>query len=367
MSPIRIKDLRPYKDAEAIALSKRQRYNYIKLDCNEASYPPSPHVRARLLDFIENERLHWYPDTQSQDLKRKLCQYVGYPEEFIATFNGCDDALDSICRTYLSKGDEIIIFSPVYDNIRLFSELTGAQVIPYFSRTPFESDIEGVDQLINKKTKIIYLANPGNPTGATFTDEQIRKILSHQELMVVVDEAYSEFWLRTSLPLIREYPNLIITRSFSKAFGLAGLRCGYLVTNPSNMDNITKARNGKNVNVLAQVAAAAAIEDLAYIWEQIERMHKTKEWFVNACRLIGIKVVDTVVNFVLIQVRDAEKITEMLSQHNILVRNRSSFSNMEGFIRISIGSRSQMERLFEVLSLLTSDYFTDKSITQTVA
>lgn len=367
MSPTKTKDLRPYKDAESIAISDRQSCNYIKLDCNEAPYPPSPHVRARLLDFIENDRLHWYPDTQSQDLKNKLCPYVGYPEEFIATFNGCDDALDTVCRTYLNKGDEIIIFSPVYDNIRLFAELTGARVIRHFSHTPFQANVEGLEQLINNKTKIVYLANPGNPTGTTFTEEQIREVLNHPELVVVVDEAYFEFWMRTSLPLIREYQNLIITRSFSKAFGLAGLRCGYLVTDPINMDNITKARNGKNVNVLAQVAAAAALEDLAYIQEQIERMHKTKEWFVNACRLIGVKVVDTVVNFVLIQVKNPEEVTEILSQHNILVRNRTSFSNMEGFIRISVGPRGQMERLLEVLSSLSIDYFIDKSVSQTVA
>ncbi len=350
-----INKLSPYKDAQSLPLSHPGKKNFLKLDCNEAAYPPSPHVRARLLDFIENEPLNWYPDTQSQDLKRALCKYVGYPPEFILTFNGCDHALDSICRTYLTKGDQAIIFSPIYDNFRLFVELTGASVVPFLSSSPFHAKIAGFEKLLTPKTKVIYLANPGNPTGTTYSEEQIRTILDVSNALVIVDEAYFEFWGISSLLLIKDYPNLIITRSFSKAFGLAGLRCGYLITDPRNVHSIEKTRNGKNINALAQLASEAALEDLAYIKEQIQRMHKTKEWFVNTMRTKGLIVDSTVANFVLLKVNCPDEVEKILTNSNILIRNRSRFPQLDGYLRITIGMRREMENLTDILSNITTD------------
>lgn len=351
-----LEKVQPYEDARSLPLSHPGKKSFLKLDCNEAPYGPSPHVRTRLMDFIENASLNWYPDPQSQDLKEALCLYVGYPPEYVSTFNGCDHALDSICRTYLKSGDEVIVLSPTYDNFRLFVELTGATIVPYFASSPFQAEVEGLEKLITCRTKIVYLANPNNPTGITYTVEQIQSILRATGALVIVDEAYFEFWGKTSLSLIKDFPNLVITRSFSKAFGLAGLRCGYLVTDPRNVKKIEKVRNGKNINVLAQLAASVALKDLNYIKEQIERMHKTKEWFANSLRAKGMYVVNTVANFILLKVNKPDQAENIFSINNVLIRNRSHFPKLEGYLRITIGTKEEMQRFLKIASLIPPEY-----------
>ena len=350
-----LNNIRPYENSLSLPLSHLCRKTITKLDCNEAPYPPSSHVRRRLIEFIENDPLNWYPDTQSHDLKQKLSEYIGYPPEYILTFNGCDHALDSLCRAYLTQKDEVIFFSPTYDNFRFFVELTGARIIPYFSSFPFQPETKNLEKLTTPNTKIIYLANPNNPTGTTYTEEQIRHILNASKALVIVDEAYFEFWGKTSLPLIKEFSNLVITRSFSKAFGLAGLRCGYLVTNPCNIRTIEKVRNGKSINALAQLAAKAALEDLAYIKEQVRCMHEVKNWCVNVMRASGVPVVDTVANFILIKVRQPNEVEKALMAKEILVRNRSCFPQLEGYLRITIGLRSEMEKFAKAISSIKTE------------
>ena len=169
---------------------------------------------------------------------------------------------------------------------------------------------------------------------------------------MIVDEAYFEFWGETNLALIGEFPNLVITRSFSKAFALAGLRCGYLVTDPRNVGVLEKIRNGKNINSLAQVAAIAALEDTAYLRAQTARLRENQRLFVEEAAGLGIPVTGTPANFVLIKVSSPEKVKKALEDRRILVRNRSHMPQLEGYLRITTGSRDEMAKCLETLSPL---------------
>lgn len=362
-----LETLQPYEEALAIPLSERLESPVLKLDCNEATYPPSPLVKKRLIEFIEGQPLNWYPDTQAQDLRRALTRYVGYSPECIATFNGCDHALETLCQAYVEKGDEVVIFSPTYDNFRVFAENAGGVIVPIFAKSPFETNVEGLKEVLSPKAKIVYLANPTNPTGVTYSKNEIQFILeTSSSSLVIVDEAYFEFWGETSLPLIKNYPNLVVTRSFSKAFGLAALRCGYIVSDPRNIDAINKIRNGKSINALAQVAAEAALEDLSYIQTQIQKIRESKSWLLRELQEMGIFAIDTPANFVLIQASSPEAVEKALQSENVLVRNRSQITQLEGFLRVTVGMKAEMEQLLGVLAAMNEEFFTEKRH-QTVA
>ena len=350
-----IEEIEPYEYASSIPLSLWSRKPLLKLDCNEATYPPSPLVKRKLIEFIENAPLNWYPDTGAQDLKLAVSRYVEHPPEFISIFNGCDHALETLCRTYLKKGDEVVIFAPTYDNFRVFAESAGGSVIPIYARTPFETNVRGIEKVFRPQTKIVYLANPTNPTGVTYNPEEILHVLkAAASALVIVDEAYYEFWGETSLSLIRDHPNLVVTRSFSKAFALAGLRCGYLVSRPENIRVIEKVRNGKNVNVLAQVAASAALEDIDFIRARIQELHQAKRWFVKKMTQRGMPVIDTPANFVLMKVPDPDGVHKALESHQVLVRNRNTLPQLSGYLRITIGTSSEMERLLSTFQTILS-------------
>ncbi len=344
-----LEKVEPYQYAHSVQLSHPSKKSFLKLNCNEATYDPSPKVKEALRQFIQNEPLHWYPDTSCRDLRASLSGYVGFDPEYISVFNGCDHALETICRTYLQRGDEVAIFAPTYDNFRVFAESAGGVIRPIFARSAFETNIEGLSRALNSRTRLVYLSNPTNPTGLTYSLDQIEQVLRMAlSALVIIDEAYFEFWGQTSLSLIRRYPNLLITRSFSKAFALAGLRCGYVISDPANIKTLETVRNGKNVNSLAQVAAAAALSDLAYYQEKIQQVHATAKWFTEEMNLLGVLTRSTPANYVLIKVSDPEQVEAELIARNVFVRNRSGMPQLDGFLRITVGLMPEMKKLLQI-------------------
>lgn len=321
-----------------------------KLDFNEAGYSPSPLVKKAVLDFVANEPINWYPDVTCRDLKAALSDYVGFASSHLSVFNGCDHALECLCHAYLDEGDRVAIFAPTYDNFRVFVEMAGGKVDYVFADNPFMKNIDGLDAALSSRTKIVYLSNPTNPTGITYSPDEVARILEKAFLsLVIVDEAYFEFWGQSSVSLVRDYPNLAVTRSFSKAYALAGLRCGYLISSPENILSVDKVRNAKHINALAQAAASAALHDQSYYSDRIREMHRIKKDVIESIRRLDIPVVDTPANYILIRVINPDAVEEDLAAKKILVRNRSSLPQMAGFLRITIGSQAEMAMLVEAL------------------
>jgi histidinol-phosphate aminotransferase len=322
----------------------------LKLDWNEATAPPSPRVFEALASFLATGRLNWYPDPDATELRRRLSKYTGRPSSGIQVFNGSDSALDYLARTFLGAGDHVLICSPCYDNFRVSVESAGADVERVYSKSPFTADARHLAGRIRPNTRLVYISNPNNPTGRMYTVAELDLVLRRLEQgLLVVDEAYYEFAGRTAATLLDRHAHLVIARSFSKAFGLAGVRCGYLLASPALLRHVNKLRNGKDVNALAQVAAASALEDLDHVRAYVAEVKRARAWLVAALRARGHQVVSAPANFILLHSGDPGGLVKRLEARGIYVRDRSYLPQLEAFVRITVGTRSQCRRVVEVL------------------
>jgi len=351
-----VQQMRGYSNARNGHVDPHQNSRVMKLDSNEATVSPSPRVMAALAEAVREMPLNWYPDVTSKKLNDKLAVYTDLPSECILTFNGSDHALENICRAYIEKDDEVLLDMPTYDHFRLYAESCDAQLVPVYGTGPFVPKTESLINSISDKTKIIYLVNPNNPTGVLYSEKDIRMILNAApHSLVIVDEAYFEFCDVTMASLVHEYPNLIITRSFSKAFGLAGLRCGYVLSHPANLEMINKVRVGKNINTLAQVAATAALDDLEYTEHYVAEVTTARLWLSEKLKRKGLNVVDSAANFILVQVGNPSGVIRRLEEQQVYIRDRSQFSQLAGYIRITIGHQLLMERFWKIFDTLPDE------------
>jgi len=345
-----LRNLKEYKVVSQECWRLGKKSQIIKADWNEAATPPSPKVIKAIINFVKKSPLNWYPDVEAVNLRKALSRYTRLPMEYIQVFNGSDAALEYITRAFLEPEDEVLIRVPTYDNFRVYAESCGAKIKNILFSSPFIVEENKIIKAVSKKTKLIYLVNPNNPTGAVCLKKQVQKILENIPCtLLIIDEAYYEYYGKTVSSLVRKYPNLIVTRSFSKAFSLAGLRCGYILTNPENIKIINKIRVGKNVNSLAQVAAQAALEDLDYMKKNIKESKKVKKWMINELKNMGITVISTPANFILVKVANPAGFIEYLKQHHIFIRDRSHQPQLEQFVRITVGTKEQAKRIIDVV------------------
>ena len=340
--------MKPYVNGRHSAELIRNHKKIIKLDSNESTIGPSPKVMSEILNYLQNGPLNWYPDVESTDLRARLVNYTGLPADHILTFNGSDHALETLARTFLSLGDEVLYPHPSYDHFRVYAESCDAKLVPFLAQTDAEL-VAAIAQLRTEQTKILYLVNPNNPTGQLTAQKTIRELAAtYPTLLIVVDEAYFEFCGETSAGLVLEFANILVTRSFSKAFGLASLRCGYLLAAPQVAEQIERIRVGKNINALAQVAATAALDDLESMERYVEDVHNAKAWLLERFLNYGLEAKDTPANFLLFKAENPARVMQFLELHNIYIRDRSQLPGLEGFLRISIGDQLIMKRFWKI-------------------
>jgi histidinol-phosphate aminotransferase len=318
----------------------------VKADWNESGAAPSPRVNQALQAFLKGIPLEWYPDVEATKLREALAEYCNCTVDQTQVFSGSDAALEYFCRAFLNPGDEVIIRTPTYDNFRVYVESNGGQVVAVHNSSPFELDITAITKAITPKTKLIYLVNPCNPTGIVYSEAQLETILkAAPQAIIISDEAYFEFYGKTVVPLLKKYQNLVISRSFSKAFALAGLRIGYLIADPAVLAVVNKIRVGKNVNSIAQIAAEAALTDIPYLNKYVKDVTRNREWLVAELTKLGYVARTTVANFILVQVDNPTAFASHLKNEWIYVRDRSYMPQMEGFVRITVGTKEQAQRI----------------------
>jgi len=343
-----IKKLTPYVDGNHSEYLINNHNKILKLDSNEPTAKPSPKVTTAIINYLSEGPMNWYPDVKSEELCRHISKYTQLPIDHILTFNGSDHALECIARTFLDKGDETIIFQPTYDHFRVYAQSCDATIITSNEDQP-GSLTDKITSVKSSNLRMVYMVNPNNPTGFTIPLDQIKTALeTFSNVLFIIDEAYFEFCGITAASLVTEFNNIIITRSFSKAFGLASLRCGYILAHPTICEWINKIRVGKNVNAIAQTAATAALKDIEYMKAYVEEVNLTKEWILGKFKEMGISTIKTPVNFILLKVECPELVTEYFEKQNIYLRNRSMVPNLKGFIRLTIGSRLIMNRFWKI-------------------
>ena len=348
-----MKDIEPYSVVPSSELTFNND-SFLKLDWNESTLPPSEIVINSLIEFLKSKKVNYYPDVNSNKLKESLADYCGIKKTFIQIFNGSDCAMEYLCKVVLNPKDIVTIFQPTYDNFRLIAQCSGALINNIILDDPFIFNLRKIKNHIPDNSKIVYLVNPNNPSGYIVNLEDIEFIFKKINGFVLLDEAYFEYCGKTSIELLKSHNNLIIIRSFSKAFGLAGLRLGYSITNETITNYLSIVKNTKSVNELAQIAGLAALKDVTYMKEYVNKINLSKRFIANEFKDLNVEIRITPANYFLIKVDNPKEVVNKLRLNDIYVRDRSNMPNFSGYIRITIGTINEMKVLHDVLKKILS-------------
>jgi len=350
MSPIYkdyVDGIHPYKPGKPIREVERELglRHVVKLASNENPLGPS-HKALRAMRRAIREA-HLYPEGSSHYLVRRLSQDLGVPPEQILIGNGSNEILELLARGFLSPGDRILTSESSFLVYPILAQACGAE----FTTVPmkdFRYDLDGILKAITDKTRIIFIANPNNPTGTYVTAAEVTAFLAKvpPEVIICLDEAYVDFVDAQDFPMMmeeirRDRPNLILMRTFSKSYGLAGLRVGYAVACARMIGYLHKIRQPFNVNLVAQAAATAALDDRFFLWRTKHCVTWGRKFFYKRFREMGLRFLESQGNFVLVDTgRDADEVFKALLSRGMIVRSMKEYG-LPSWIRVSIGRRSQ--------------------------
>jgi len=348
-----VKNLKRYPVISHKVWEYKDKRGVLKLDWNEGDVILPSSIKKDLINFIRKGPLSWYPDVLNKKLIKALASFVKVPPDYIQYFEGSDAALDYVVRTFVSYKDEVILIAPTYDNFRVFVESVGGKIKNVFGKDIFSPDLSNIAKNITGFTKLVYLVNPNNPTGTLYSLNEIKKLLQKKpKTIFLIDEAYGEFVGSTVASLTRYFPNLIVSKTFSKAFGLASFRLGYIISSPKNIKEIDKIRNGKNIPMLAQIAALSALKNKSYMKKYVKEVKQTREFTLQRLRGLGFTVKNTPANFILIKVKDPFKFQKVLVKEKIFVRSLAHLPKMRNYIRVTIGRKKTMKEFISRLKKL---------------
>lgn len=323
----------------------------LRLDFNENTAGCSPRVVERLRR-LDPEQLAKYPEREP--VEAQIAEFLKVtPAELLLT-NGVDEAIHLLCQTYLEPGDEALIVVPTYSMYRIYAMAAGADVIGVPAGREFEFPIQQLMNQITPRTRLIAIANPNNPTGAVASREDLLQIArSATDAAVLIDEAYFEFYGQTMLDGPRDLANLFVARTFSKAYGLAGLRMGVLVGDPNQITAVRRVCSPYNVNAVALACLPEAIGDQEYIQTYVQEVLESRSRVASVLESSGIQCWTSQANFLLMRVgiskAEAGKFVEAMRRRGILARDRSGDHACEGCVRITLGPRSHAEPLLRAL------------------
>ena len=314
-------------------------------DWNESEFPPSNKVFEVMKSFYRYER---YPDITAKELKIKLSGYVSLPTQFIEVYNGSDDALKDIITVFVDRDTRVLSYQPSYTQVNTFITTNTDKYMKINILDPLGEHSYNFNLCAG--ADVVYLVNPNNPTGKLLEVDKIEELVkTYPDVLFIVDEAYYEFAKTSCCHLVVSHKNLVVTRTFSKAFGLASVRLGYCMAHPDTLSHVRKIRNGKAVNTLAQLCGIAALDDLDYLDSRIDEMNDAKKFFIDNLPH-QYYAVDSHTNFVLLKTPDSEKLLNRMKDNKILIRDRSSFDNLQNCVRITIGSKKQIIRVLDVIN-----------------
>jgi histidinol-phosphate aminotransferase len=325
----------------------------LRLDFNENTVGCSPRVIEYLKRRLDPSDLATYPEYERA--RRDLAAFLRVGEPELLLTNGTDEAIQVLVNTYVDDGDDVLLLRPSYAMCRFYAELAGASVreIPYHI-DDLSFPLEELLDALRLSTRLVMLANPNNPTGTGVALERIEQILDRASpAAVLIDEAYFEFCGVTAMGLIGKRPNLFVSRTFSKVYGMAAMRCGCLVTQSANAQHLAKAQSPYSVNSLAVLAATAAVQDQDYVAEYVKEVLAGRDLAYEGLRRLGIRSYPSQANFILFDAGDrAIPVRDALRERGILVRDRSY--ELPGCVRVTIGTRPQVNRFLEELEKVWS-------------
>lgn len=356
-----VRALRPYEPGKPISELERELgiSDIIKLASNENPLGPSPRAVAAIRDSLADLAL--YPDGNAFALKRALAERLGVEQQCIVVGTGSDHILELIARVFLALGRSAVISRYAFAIYNIVSQAAGAELRiaeanPHdHARMPYGHNLANMAELIDATTRVVFIANPNNPTGTWVRRGELEAFLERvpRETVVLLDEAYFDYVSEPDYPdgaaLLAGHPNLIVMRTFSKAYGLAGVRVGYALANPQIADLLNRVRLSFNPNSLAQAAAAAALDDHEHLHRTVELNAAELKKLDAGLRGLGLKTIPSVCNFVTVDVeKPGREVFQALLREGVIVRPLDGYG-LPTHLRISVGTPEQNERCLAAL------------------
>jgi len=354
-----VENLVPYPPGKPIEELERELgiTGSIKLASNENPLGPSPLATQAITDRLD--ALHRYPDGSGFYLKSKLCKKYSIPPDQIIIGNGSNELIELVIRTFLSTEENVIQAFPTFLVYEKIVKGAGGQMISV-PLSNFKIDLDEISKAITSKTKMVFINNPNNPTGSVLSEEQMTCFLEDipEDIVVILDEAYIEFVsdpaVANGLKLLEKRPLLVVLRTFSKLYGLAGLRIGYGFGSREVIDYMNRVRQPFNANTLAQTAANAALDDMAFVSQTLKLVREGLDYLYNGIQDMGLKYIPTQTNFFLIKVPlGGNKTYELMLREGVIVRSMDSYGLPE-YIRINVGLPKENERFIKTLRKIMS-------------
>lgn len=317
----------------------------LRLDMNESTTGCSPRVLAKL-QSISAGTLALYPRREPGE--KLVADFLGVAAEQLLLTNGADEGIDLLCRAYIEPGGEIIVVTPAFAMYEVFAQIEDAGIVKVPTGPEFSFPVERVLDAISPQTRVIVICNPNNPTGLAVERSSIMQVVrAAPHAAILLDEAYFDFYGHTMMDQIGKLPNLFIARTFSKAYGLAGMRLGVLVGDKEQMSVLRRMASPFNVNAFAVECLAEALSDREFVSSYITQVKASRAWLQNELEKLQIKCWPSEANFILCRIGENKKaVLEALRARGIALRDRP---DCEGCVRITIGKQQEMERLIAEL------------------
>ena len=351
-----VADLQPYQPGKPIEELERELgiHNAVKLASNENPWGCSPLVLAAIRENID---IGLYPDANGFTLKRNIARHLGISSEQITLGNGSNDVLDLLARVFVGPGDEVIFSEYAFLVYTLVTKAAGGTAV-VTPASDWGHQLDAMSGAINANTKLVFIANPNNPTGTYLAASALRQFIEKipDNIIVVVDEAYFEYVNADDYPnclqWLPHYRNLVVTRTFSKVYGLASLRVGYSVACAQITDLLNRVRQPFNVSTMAQVAASAALEDQDHVERCLRANEIQMKRLTDYCARKNLHYIPSVGNFISIDFgQQAESIHRSLLQKGVIVRPLGNYA-MPEYLRVTLGRENEMDALFNALDEL---------------
>ena len=318
----------------------------IKLNTNENPYPPSPAAMA-VLKELDGEWLRRYPNPFANDFRQAISDVLDVPMDWVIVGNGSDELLSVVVRSCVEPGHNVVYPMPTYVLYRTLAEMQPANIV----EIPYGADYRlPIEDLVAAKGAVTFIASPNSPSGHVVPTDDLRKLASQLSGVLIVDEAYVDFADENALPLVHEFENVMVVRTLSKGYSLAGLRLGFGIANPVLLSGLFKVKDSYNIDAIAGLMGAAAMRDQAYKNECIAKVKASRAQLILDLKQLGFQVGDSQTNFLLATPpkQNAQEIYLALKERGILVR----YFNQPGLddkLRITVGTDEQNQILVEAL------------------
>jgi len=327
-----LRDVAPYMPGE------QPTGDIIKLNTNENPYPPSPKVLEAISSLSAND-IARYPNAVSRQLREVAAERYGFPSaDWVFAGNGMDEILAMTLRTFVDPGDNVLSTYPTYSLYEVLTKLHGA----VWTTEDLDENFQLPDGFAESRARLCFLTRPNAPTGVSIPREAVEKLCETFQGLVFIDEAYADFAQDNCIDFPQRYPNVIVGRTFSKSFGLAGMRLGLAFAQPDIIESFMKTRDSYNVNAATQAAGTAALEDYAHTEAYVALICATRARLTVALRELGFTVQDSQANYLFAEREGVKKIFERLKERNIFVRYFEQ-RGLDGGLRISVGTDGEID------------------------